>query len=45
MKQKHCWIYFPLGESDCLVWSNDKDDMGYTWISIKSLQHDLKPQT
>jgi len=27
----------PLGESDCLDWSNDKDDMGYTWISIKSL--------
>jgi len=30
-------LFLPLGESDCLDWSNDKDDTGYTWISIKSL--------
>ena len=34
MKQKRALVILPLGDFDC---SNDKDDAGYTWISIKSL--------
>jgi len=34
MKQNTARVILPLGESDCLDWSNDRDDMGYAWISI-----------
>ena len=37
MKQSTAGVILPLGESHSLDCSNDKDDTGYTWISIKSL--------
>ena len=41
-REKHCWSYFAIRQSDCLDWSSDND--GTLWLA-RSLLHMTKNPT